>query len=129
MAKLSPGLKFVVINLDDFVILVIALAIIYWLLPIYFVPLALILVVGFIILIAVKYRLLYTALNDEPRNYDVTEMIGEAISTITPSEGHIRLGAEIWHARSKDIEIPAGSRVRVVSRDGMVLQVTPIDPH
>ncbi|MHA1771222.1 MAG: NfeD family protein [Candidatus Thorarchaeota archaeon] len=127
MAKLSPRLKFVVINLDDLVILIIVLAIIYWLLPTYFVPFALILMVGFVILIAAKYRLLYTALNEEPRNYDVTEMIGETITTVTPSEGHVRIGAEIWHARSKDAEIPVGSRVRVVSRDGMVLLVVPVN--
>ncbi len=123
MERLSPRMRFLVINLDEIIILLLILAGIYWIFPDYFQVLAVIAVVGFIILIAAKYRLLYPVLNDVPRNYDVTDMIGETISHVTADDGRIRIGAEIWHARTEGDEIPAGTRVRVVSRNGMVLLV------
>jgi len=47
--------------------------------------------------------------------------IGEARTDIH-SEGSVQLGSELWSARS-DIPIPSGSKVKVVKRDGFILDV------
>ncbi len=47
--------------------------------------------------------------------------IGEARNRIH-EEGSVQVGGELWSARS-DTEIPAGSKVRVVRRDGFVIVV------
>ena len=52
--------------------------------------------------------------------------IGEA-KTLVKEGGSVQVGGELWSARSEK-PIPAGSRVRVVSREGFVLVVVP-DEH
>jgi membrane-bound serine protease (ClpP class) len=47
--------------------------------------------------------------------------IGEAQTEIF-QEGSVQVASELWSARS-DMPIPAGSRVRVVSRSGLILTV------
>ena len=42
-------------------------------------------------------------------------------------EGRVRVRGEIWLARS-DAPLAAGSRVKVVNRDGLVLRVEAIRP-
>jgi membrane-bound serine protease (ClpP class) len=51
----------------------------------------------------------------------VVGKIGEAQTEIY-KEGSVQVASELWSARS-DTPIPAGSRVRVVSRDGLILTV------
>jgi membrane-bound serine protease (ClpP class) len=51
---------------------------------------------------------------------------GEAV-TWQDSEGRVRVQGEIWLARAK-APLPAGTRVKVVSRDGLVLFVEAIRP-
>jgi membrane-bound serine protease (ClpP class) len=51
----------------------------------------------------------------------VVGQIGEARSKILEN-GSVQLESELWSARSK-VSIPAGSRVRVVGRDGFTLLV------
>ncbi len=48
---------------------------------------------------------------------------GEALSW-QDGEGRVRVKGEIWRARA-DAPLPAGTPVKVVSRDGLVLRVTP----
>jgi membrane-bound serine protease (ClpP class) len=52
--------------------------------------------------------------------------IGEAKTDIN-QEGSVLAAGELWSARS-DAPIPAGSRVRVVERDGFTLKVEAIEP-
>lgn len=51
--------------------------------------------------------------------------VGRAIDDCSPS-GRVRVRGEIWQARS-DVSIPAGSRIRVLGRDQLVLLVEPAD--
>ena len=51
---------------------------------------------------------------------------GETVSW-QDGEGRVRVRGEIWRARS-NASLQAGSRVKVVSRDGLVLGVEPIRP-
>jgi membrane-bound serine protease (ClpP class) len=52
--------------------------------------------------------------------------IGEAKSDIN-QEGSVLAAGELWSARSDSL-IPAGSRVRVVERDGFTLKVESLEP-
>ncbi|MCL4562907.1 MAG: hypothetical protein M1281_20120 [Chloroflexi bacterium] len=51
--------------------------------------------------------------------------IGEAKTTIS-REGTVYVGGENWSAHSK-VVIPANTRVRVLSRDGFMLEVEPLE--
>lgn len=53
-------------------------------------------------------------------------MLGEA-STDIENDGSVRVGGEEWTAHS-DIFIPKGADVRVIGREGLVLQVEPVPP-
>lgn len=53
-------------------------------------------------------------------------MIGSAESDVF-LEGTVSAGGEHWSARSRNF-IPAGSRIRVVGREGLVLIVESVDP-
>ncbi len=52
--------------------------------------------------------------------------VGEARTDIY-NEGSVQIGAELWSARS-EVPIPSGSKVRVVKREGFILEVEP-DEH
>lgn len=58
------------------------------------------------------------------KNFDLARLVGEtAITrTVVSKEGSVYLNSEEWSAWS-DHEIPAGVRVRVISRRGLVLKV------
>ena len=60
---------------------------------------------------------------------DLKNMIGQIgeAKTRVQEEGSVQMAGELWSARS-DKPIPAGSRVRVVSREGFVLIIT-LDEH
>ena len=53
------------------------------------------------------------------------EKTGQA-KTRVEEDGSVQVAGELWSARSEK-PIPAGSRVRVVSREGFILLVTPED--
>jgi membrane-bound serine protease (ClpP class) len=52
--------------------------------------------------------------------------VGQARTRIF-NEGSVYVGGEVWTARSQ-VEIPTGSKVRVVSREGLVLTVEILSP-
>jgi membrane-bound serine protease (ClpP class) len=54
-------------------------------------------------------------------NPSIVGQIGEAQTEIF-LEGSVQVASELWSARS-DIRIPAGSRVRILSREGLILTV------
>ncbi len=57
---------------------------------------------------------------------DLSNLIGKTgqAKTRVEDDGSVQVAGELWSARSEK-PIPAGSRVRVVSREGFVLMVTP----
>jgi len=59
-----------------------------------------------------------------PPTHDLGALIGQVgeAKTKIHNEGSIQVGGELWSAHSED-PIPAGSLVRVVSRDGFILGV------
>jgi membrane protein implicated in regulation of membrane protease activity len=50
------------------------------------------------------------------------------VSPIVPDSlsGKVRIGTEVWSARS-DAPIPSGTRVRIISGEGVSVRVVPID--
>ena len=64
----------------------------------------------------------------KPR-HDLSKVIGDIGEAKTDifSEGSIQLGSELWSARSS-VPITEGSRVRVVKREGFILEVEPVPP-
>lgn len=62
----------------------------------------------------------------KPR-HDLTKLIGDVGEARTDihTEGSIQLGSELWSARS-ETPIHAGSRVRVIKREGFILDVEPM---
>jgi membrane-bound serine protease (ClpP class) len=54
----------------------------------------------------------------------VTDAIGEAVDAIGPGGGAVHLQGERWNARST-VPIAPGQRVRVIRREGLVLEVEP----
>lgn len=62
----------------------------------------------------------------KPR-HDLSKLIGEIGEARTDihTEGSVQLGSELWSARSEEL-IREGSKVRVISRDGFILDVEAI---
>lgn len=48
-----------------------------------------------------------------------------AVTEITPAGGRIRLHSELWNAKTDSGSIPAGSALKVLRRDGMLVTVEP----
>ena len=61
----------------------------------------------------------------KPR-HDLSKLVGGVgeARTDVHMEGSVQLGSELWSARS-EVPISAGSRVRIVRRDGFILEVEP----
>jgi membrane-bound serine protease (ClpP class) len=53
-------------------------------------------------------------------------VVGEAKTDIS-DEGSVQLSSELWSARST-VRIPAGTKVRVVKREGFILEVESVPP-
>jgi membrane-bound serine protease (ClpP class) len=49
---------------------------------------------------------------------------GKVVESLQP-EGMIKVGGELWRARSIDVDIESGKEVRVVRQDGKTLVVRP----
>lgn len=61
--------------------------------------------------------------------HDLNSIIGEVgeAKTVIQSEGSVQVAGELWSAWSRD-RIPAGSLVRVVNREGFILEVEAVEP-
>jgi membrane-bound ClpP family serine protease len=61
--------------------------------------------------------------------HDLAQLIGEVGEAKTDifDEGSVQIESELWSAHSS-VMIPAGSDVRVVKRDGFILEVEPVSP-
>jgi membrane-bound ClpP family serine protease len=62
----------------------------------------------------------------KPR-HDLAKIIGEIGEARTDiyNEGSVQIESELWSARST-VKISEGSKVRVVKRDGFILEVEPV---
>jgi membrane-bound ClpP family serine protease len=62
----------------------------------------------------------------KPR-HDLAKLIGDVGEATTDifNEGSVQLNSELWSAHSQ-VPIPEGSKVRVVKREGFILEVEPV---
>ena len=126
MVKLTRRLKFIAITIDELLLVPLFIVLAY-----YFVPELLLFtivasIVGAAIFVAVKYRLVYDSLKDGPYyQYDLEGTRCLVIETVTPNAGKIKVGAEIWEARTDFGEIAPGTEAVVLSREDFKVRVKP----
>jgi membrane protein implicated in regulation of membrane protease activity len=126
VVKLSPRAKFILVTIDELLLVPILILGSYFYVPdlLQFTIVATIL--GASIFVAVKYRLIYDSLKEGSYYlYDLKGIRCKAIEVISPSSGKVKIGAEIWEARSDAGEILVGTEVVVVSRENMKVHVKP----
>jgi membrane protein implicated in regulation of membrane protease activity len=127
--KFSPKVKFIAITLDELILVPVVMFIVYSTAPEYLIPVTILLLVGAAVFVAVKYRLIYQTLKDEPHPLHTIEgQKGTVIETVTGGSGKIKVGAEIWNARCDGPDIEKGTKVVIVSRESFKVRVKPIDP-
>jgi len=122
----SPRVKFIVITVDELILVPIALVLVYFYIP-ELLPFATVsLIIGAIIFVAAKYYLVYPSLQEGSHAlYDLQGMTGKVIDTVTEKSGKIKVGAEIWEARCDKGEISIGVEVNILSRESMRVRVEP----
>jgi membrane-bound ClpP family serine protease len=61
-----------------------------------------------------------------PPMHDLSTLVGQVgeAKTAIHAEGSVQVAGELWSARSK-ASIPAGRQVKVIARDGFILEVEP----
>ncbi len=122
----SPKLKFIAITIDELVLVPLAVIMIYFFLPEFLVASILIGIVGSAIFVAIKYWLVYPQLLDTSYAcYGLEGINGIVKETVTPQAGKIKVGQELWDARCDVGEIAPGTKVKIISRDSMLVRVTP----
>ena len=122
--------KFILTSLDDVIVVIAAIAILYFFFSEYFVIGTILIVIGFVIFLFVKARLILPYLEDKGMvSYDVVGKIGRVIEQIDKSsKGKVIIGNEIWHATSINGNvIEPGQQIRVIKRDGLILYVKTVD--
>lgn len=123
----SAKVKFIVITIDELILVPIAIALVYYFMPDLVVLASIALIIGAIVFVAVKYYLVYPSLQEGSYMlYDLQGMVGKVIEPVTQHTGKIKVGAEIWEARCDEGEIASGVEVKVVSRDRMQVRVVPM---
>ena len=123
----SPRVKFIAITVDELVLLPLAWALIYFFLPDYFVLSVVVGVVGATIFVAIKYYFIWPVLQDGSYMlYDLKGVTGIVIETVTNDSGKIKVGQEIWNARTDYGELLPGSKVTIESRESFRVSVSPV---
>lgn len=127
MVKLSPRLKFILVTVDELFLVPLLILGAYYFLP-DLVPFTIVTtIVGATLFVAAKYHLIYDSLKEGTNFlYDLPGTKCKVIKTVTTTSGKVRVGAEIWEARSDNGEIPVGAEVIIISRVSMKVQVKPL---
>lgn len=126
----SARVKFIAITIDELFLVPVVIFLAYFFLPDLLIPITLVVIIGAIIFVAIKYYLAYPVLKQSFSHveYEMVGMKAYVIEEVTATSGKIRVGSELWDARSKTGEvIPKGSEVVIVSLSGMKLIVTHSD--
>ncbi|TFF92057.1 hypothetical protein EU545_02165, partial [Candidatus Thorarchaeota archaeon] len=110
MVKFSPTAKFIVITIDELILVPIAIVLAYFFAREYFLPVLVITIIGAAVFVAIKYHLVYPTLSDEyHRIYELEGMTGRVIAPVGRDSGKIKVGSEIWDARCDQGELPVGT--------------------
>lgn len=123
-------MKFILITIDELLLVPVVIFLAY-----YFVPELLPFTIfasigGAIIFVAVKYQLVYDSLKEGSHYlYDLAGTRCKVVETVTSTSGRVKVGAEIWQARSDGSQIPAGTEAEIVSRESLRVFVKPYNPN
>ena len=124
MVKLSPKAKFILITVDDLLLVPLVILVAYYFFPDLLLITTVVTILGVVIYVPVKYRFIIDSLKDG--TYYLYEIVGtkcNVIETVTPTSGKVKIGAEIWEARCDNGEILAGTKTVIVSRESLIVHV------
>jgi len=126
VVKLSPRVKFILITVDELLLVPLLILGAYYLLP-ELLPFTIVAtILGAIVFVAAKYHLVYDSLKEGTDYvYDLHGTRCKVIETVTHTTGKVKVGAEIWDARSDNGEILVGTEVVIVSRERLKVHVKP----
>ncbi|UCE09500.1 MAG: NfeD family protein [Candidatus Thorarchaeota archaeon] len=125
---MSARVKFIVITIDELILVPIAIIIVYYFIPELLFQLTALLIAGSAIFVAAKYYLVYPSLQETGSHalYDLKGMKAIVVEPVTSRSGKVKVGAEIWDARCRDgLEIGSGTEVRILERESMKVLVAP----
>ncbi|MHA1576285.1 MAG: NfeD family protein [Candidatus Thorarchaeota archaeon] len=123
----SKRVKFIAITADEMILVPIAWVLVYFFIPELLVTSIVIGVVGSVAFVAIKYYFIYPVLGDDSyKLYDLKGVRGKVSETVTSSSGKVKVGQEIWNARSEYGELALGTEVMIESRDSFTVRVAPI---
>jgi membrane-bound ClpP family serine protease len=90
--------------------------------------LLILLMIAWVAIAVFSYRAGSQALRRQPI-VGLGTMVGSRGKVIKPlqSEGLIKTGAELWRAKTIDVDIDTGIEVIVIGQDGKILLVRPLD--
>jgi membrane protein implicated in regulation of membrane protease activity len=126
VVKLSPRVKFILITVDELLLVPLLILGAYYFIP-ELLPFTIVAtILGAIVFVAVKYHLVYDSLKEGTDYvYDLQGTRCKVFETVTPTTGKVKVGAEIWDARSDNGEILVGTEVVIVSRERLMVHVKP----
>lgn len=126
MVKLTPRIKFIAITIDELLLVPLLIVLAYYFVP-ELLPFTIVAsIAGAAVFVAVKYWLVYDSLKDE--SYYLYDLAGTrciVIDMVTPKSGKIKVGAEIWDARTDFGEILPGTEAVIVSRENFKVHIKP----
>jgi membrane protein implicated in regulation of membrane protease activity len=126
MVKLTPRLKFTAITINELLLVPLVIALAYYFVPEILSFTIVVSITGAAIFVVAKYYLVYDSLKEGSHYlYELEGTKCIVIEQVTPSSGKVRVGAEIWEARSEGGEIPRGTKVVIVSREHFEVRVKP----
>ncbi len=125
----TPKVKFIAITANELFLVPLAIIVVYYFAPEYVWDVAIFSIACAVVFVVVKYYLVYPSLldSDSYELYDLKGMTVVVTETVTPNRGKIRVGQEIWEARCETGEIAPGTKVRVLSRQNLMVIVAAID--
>ena len=121
-------MKFILITVDELLLVPALILGAYYFIP-ELLPFTIITtIVGATLFVAAKYKLVYESLKDGTDYlYDLPGVRCKVIETVTNTSGKVKVGAEIWEARSDNGEIVNGTQVVIIARESMKVRVRPLD--
>lgn len=121
----SPRVKFIAITIDELVLVSLAIIAVYYFLPDFFLASIVIGLIGTTVYVVIKYYFIYPSLFDTSyAYYDLKGVSGVVIDNVSRESGKIKVGQEIWDARTDEGSFPPGTKIKIVSRDSMIVRVT-----
>ena len=126
---MDPKLKFIIVTIDELILVSIAIVIVYFLAPEYTLPIAIVSIILTCVYVYGKWRVIYPtlALTGSYDLYDLIGMNGVVTATVSQDAGKVRVGQEIWTARCTEGEIQKGTTVKIKSKQSLVIHVAPIE--